>query len=191
MREVALYRQPVRGLLDSWRRYQIFVDGLQVNRISIGQLKAISVASDAKTIQLRCGDLVSEQIRVAEVPSNRTLFCVRTANPKLESPHIRISFIDDDELRQRLFRFDQPPYSYFGGRVGGLIIGISMTLAVTLSVPILIVLAIFKAISQPSAETISFLIIAGGLLALMLTAVASIGLRTLYFYFKLPATYRN
>jgi uncharacterized membrane protein len=72
-----------------------------------------------------------------------------------------------------------------------MIIGVVMTLIVTLSVPVLVVSAILKAVSQPIPSTIVFLVVAVGFLATALTLIAGVGIRTWYYYFKMPKTYRR
>jgi hypothetical protein len=113
---------------------------------------------------------------------------VTTANPKIEVPQIRTYWVDADELKQQVQRFDRPPY--IGGIRGGLTQAIGATLLFLVGGVAFTVAEIAKGISQPSVPTIVFLVLVGGSLDLVFGFISASGIRALYYYFRMPKDLR-
>lgn len=114
----------------------------------------------------------------------RSLVAVTTANPKTEAPQIRTYWVDSDELKQQVQRFDRPPY--IGGALGGTIQAIGSTLLVLGGGFAFTIGEIAKGISQPSIPTITFLVLVGGVMDLTLGFIGASGIRALFYYFRMP-----
>jgi len=185
-RVLRIYRQR-QGNLDGWRRYVVKINDVPIRKLSSLELLEIEAHEHPFDIQFSRGEKLSERVRVRP-DETRALVVVTTANPKIESPQIRTYWVDADELKQQVQRFDRPPY--VGGRLGGLCQAIGATLFfVGLSITFTIG-EIVKGINQPSISTISFLFLVGGAADLIAGFIAASGIRALFFYFRMPSDLR-
>lgn len=181
--------RPHRGNFDAWRRYEITVDGIERHRLADTQLLDIEGASHSLVVT--AGPYVAESKGVV-ADAEQVVICELSANPAREDASVRLSVVSEDDAQQRVLRFDRPPYS--GGRLLGmgrgiLAVGIAFGFAL-LTLGVLI--ADLPKLAHP-ADIPAFLFLSGGGVLLVLAAAfaGATGLRSLYYYFRLPRDWRH
>ncbi len=97
-----------RGYFDAWRRYTITVDGHDQYRIADSQL--LEIPGTLHHLDVSIGQYSSGDVGV-DVSDGYAVICELTANPKAESPQVRLKVVTKDELLERLVRFDGLPFS--------------------------------------------------------------------------------
>ncbi len=181
-----VYRQR-QGNFDGWRRFTVWIDDAPTRRLSSLELINVHPKNSSYDIQFSQGSYSSAKLHV-EPGETRSLVAVTTANPKTEVPQIRTYWVDADELKQQVQRFDRPPY--IGGIRGGLTQAIGATLLFLVGGAAFTVAEITKGIAQPSVPTIAFLVLVGGSLDLAFGFISASGIRALYYYFRMPKDLR-
>ena len=177
-----LYRQR-QGNVDGWHRFTVLINGTPMRKLSSLELIEVPPKNQSYDIQFCRGSYTSENVHV-EAGETRSLIAVTTANPKEDIPQIRTYWVDADELKQQVQRFDRPPY--IGGIRGGLVQAIGATSLYLVGGLVFMIGEIAKGVSQPSVSTITFLVLAGGSLDLVFAFISATGIRALYYYFRLP-----
>lgn len=176
------------GNFDNWKRYVVKIDDDVVSHVSSASIVEIDVGSSAKCISFAgSGGLFSDDIPIIG-DRNQCLYIKRTANPRIERPSIRYSWIDEAELAQRVTRFDKPPYK--GNKTTGLVIALFASLLFGLGAIVVVVSAIAKAISQPEASTYIVVALIICILGPSLGFISASGLRGIFYYLKFPKRFR-
>jgi hypothetical protein len=176
-----IYRQN-NGNLDNWRRYIILINGERAGHLSSLQLLELD-RSERFDIHFEGHGLESEKIHV-QPNETRSLVVATTANPKIETPQIRTRWVDDEELKQIIVRFDTKSPRI--GKLGGRARAFFATLIYFGASLVIIAGGISEGISEPTLPTIAFLVVVGGGLEIMLVFILASLFRGFYFYFRMP-----
>lgn len=191
LKVIQVFRQPTRGVLEALTRYTLYVNDVECCKISFGELKELDVTSDSGNLRVvRSGDQEGERISFDSSCEGRTLIITPTVKKAGKARSIRLEWASDEVLTNKLFRFDRQTFAR-GSRRFGMFVGVLTTTCVSISVPFLVAVLAWKMFSQPEITTILFLTIVGGFLVLGLSFVSFVGLRAIYFYFRLPKKYQN
>lgn len=174
-----------RGYFDAWRRYTITVDGNEGYHIADSQL--LEIPGKVHHLNVSIGQYFSGDVGV-DASDGYAVICELTANPKAESPQVRINVVTKDELLERLVRFDGLPFSRRNRslRPARVIRSVMVIGAYTLY-------AIFfwmRAVTIHPAADLP-LDTAGVLGWLLPGALVASGIRFLYYYFQWPQDWRR
>lgn len=183
-----IYR-PHRGNFDAWRRYTVQVDGKEEHRIADGEF--LELPGNRHHLSVTVGGYCSGDILV-EVHSGEVVICELAANPETDDPAVRVVVVSEATWQQRLLRFDRPPY--VGGRSLGLVSAIAASvIAMGFAVVTLIVcIRLLIHLANPNnAIGFVFVVLVGTLVWLAFGFIGASGLRSLYYYFRLPPDYRH
>ncbi len=185
---VRIYRA-TRGNFDTWRSYSVVSGDKVVCRLSAGRV--ICFPADTRSIHVEAGRYRSKTIDLS-TPQDDLLICELSANPKSDKKPLRLEWISEEDVQQRLLRFDRPPY--VGGKTVGLITALGAMLAFAVGGMLVLITSILRIIHAPSVGdmfTVLFLGIAGSFLSLFCLFVVSTGLRSTLSYFRLPPEWRH
>lgn len=189
---IQLYR-PHRGNFDAWRRYIITVDGDTKTWIADGQLRYLHGPEHIISVSVGIyRDLyTSGDVRVT-CDTGGVYICELAANPNTERPAVRILRVSEEEAQQRVLRFDRPPY--IGGRAIGLLqalVAIGAAGAFAVAWLVFTSAGIGVAVRDHSFP-VAVIAIAGALFGCSVFGFASAcGLRSIYYYFCLPRSWRH
>jgi len=181
--------RPTRGNFDQWHRYRVLSKGRHVGTIASGQL--LPVPRDYFPITIHAGMFVSREIHTAKAP-DQILICELSANPKNDPEAILVHWISEQDVQQRVMRFDRPPY--WGGRAYGLTLAIVAALIFGLGGQAFLIAGIAEMIAAAHHSDYSSVIVTLGLTVaswLFCTFISVTGIRSLYYYFKLPRSWQH
>lgn len=185
---MAIYR-PHRGNFDAWRRYKVEVDGTTTYQLADGQV--LWLPGTTHSLSVVAGAFQLRDVLVA-VHDDEKVICELASNPRGSGDPIKVLVLADKEFHERLLRFDKPPY--IGGRFGGLMSAVTSTV-ITLGVAIMAVSIclglLIRFANQKDILSFLFVATAGTTFWCIVGFVAAAGIRSLFYYFRLPRQWRH
>lgn len=183
-----IYRKH-RGTFDAWRRYRVTVDGRKHFRLADGELKEIE-GSD-HSLNINAGPYSVRDISL-ETNRDQVVLIGLSANPKSEEPKVLAKVISASDAIQEVLRFDKPPYA--SRKKIGLLQAIGATLLMGLAAIGLFVYElnmIYSSTKPVGNFTVAFLIPVFLVGPAILMFFSLSGVRSLYYYFRMPKQWRN
>jgi hypothetical protein len=190
--EIRLFR-PHRGNFDAWRKYAIYEEGVKIGTIADGEV--VSLDPPPHEIRVSVNGFQSERLTIGEKnpeQPSRILLCELAPNPREDTDPLRLSWTSCDTVQQRVVRFDRPPYS--SGRFPEIYLAIGATSAfglIGLAFLFGVCVKLWQAIGAPDVASILFLCTVGTATCTAFLFMCASGARSLYYYFKLPSTWRH
>lgn len=173
------------GMVDAWRRYRVTVNGNHKYHLADSQL--LEITGTVHRLKVSAGEYVTKDFHVS-TKDDSTVVCVFTTGAnRVRNPRIHLEMKSEDEVQQLLLRFDRPPY--YGGLKAGLI---QVFLAMLIPIGFFLVMAVIgiAAIIEHPSSTVIIVPILVVVTAFCWFVVAT-GLRSLYYYFRLPKEWRH
>jgi hypothetical protein len=157
-----------------------------VAHIAAAQLVELDADIGNGTIRVGVREFISAPVTLADA-DGRNLICELSANPKIDKESMRLYWVSDNELLQRVWRFDKPPN--FGGKKAGIVRAVVGMLAFAGVGFGIVILGILKSIQHPFGYVVyePVTLIAAGVVWFF---VAS-GIRGMYYYFRMPPELRK